>query len=202
MAYGYVYKITHKKTQRCYIGRHANKVVQETQQFDPKYWGSGTYIHRAIKKYGKRAFTREILSWADTEEELCKLEQKYIKQFNSMVPYGYNQTSGGETNEDWKGASKLGIKALKKKLSEDEEFAEQFRKTQSENAKKQWNKLSDKMHDAIKKRNNNEQWRKHLSENHGNGKEKALWSNHCRWHKIKKNLSCEYCNGKEYNYNG
>ena len=201
MAYGYVYKITHKKTLKSYIGRHANKVVQETQQFDPKYWGSGTYIQRAVKKYGKRAFTREILSWADTEEELCKLEQKYIKQFNTFIPNGYNQTLGGETSEDWKGASILGVKALKKRLEEDSEFARQFRKTQSNNAKKQWDKFSDKMHNAIKKRNNNEQWRKHLSENHGNGKEKALWSNHCRWHKIKKNLSCEYCNGKEYNYN-
>ena len=198
MAYGYVYKITHKKTLRCYIGRHASKIVQETQQFDPKYWGSGTYIRRAIKKYGKRAFTREILSWADTEEELCELEQKYIKQFNSMTPNGFNQTSGGETSEDWRGASLLGVKAFKKRM-EDPEFARQVSQTQSQNAKKQWVKFSDKMHKAIKKRSENEEWRKHLSENHGNGAEKARWSNHCRWHKDKKNLSCEYCNGKEWN---
>lgn len=72
---GYVYKITNNITKDIYIGK------RQSSTFDDKYWGSGKIQKRALSKYGQENFTREILAWARTEEELCELEEKYIAEY-------------------------------------------------------------------------------------------------------------------------
>lgn len=53
-------------------------------------------VTKAIRKYGKDNFTCELLdASAQTQEELDALEIKYIKQFDCLVPNGYNVTTGG-----------------------------------------------------------------------------------------------------------
>lgn len=52
-------------------------------------------FHQAIRKYKLENMTWEIIDRANTWDELCKLEKKYIKLFNSYSN-GYNLTLGGE----------------------------------------------------------------------------------------------------------
>lgn len=69
--FGFVYRITNKQNQRCYIGRKyfwsfrkppgkKRKVKQESDW--KKYYGSCPELKEDLKKFGKETFTREILS--------------------------------------------------------------------------------------------------------------------------------------------
>lgn len=50
---------------------------------------------KAIQKYGWESFTHEILAQELTLDEANRLEKKYIVEHNTLVPNGYNLTSGG-----------------------------------------------------------------------------------------------------------
>jgi group I intron endonuclease len=83
-----VYKTTNLVNGKCYIGQDSRD--------KPDYFGSGIFLRRAIKKYGRENFKKETVAWCYTKEHLNFLEVFYIKFFNSTVPIGYNLTGGGE----------------------------------------------------------------------------------------------------------
>jgi len=57
----------------------------------------GTAIHNAIAKYGIKNFTINIIEeFIDNDDDLNKLEQYYIQQYNTIAPNGYNITIGGD----------------------------------------------------------------------------------------------------------
>lgn len=53
----------------------------------------------------------EVLDKVLFPESMFVLEQHYIEKFNTMVPFGYNMTAGGE------GTRKLSEEAKRKRLS-------------------------------------------------------------------------------------
>lgn len=53
-------------------------------------------LGKAIRKYGKESFEVTVLARANNQEELANREQYYIKLFNTLAPYGYNLTTGGD----------------------------------------------------------------------------------------------------------
>lgn len=91
--YGVIYKITNTINNKSYIGRR--KCIKNKLGLLHGYWGSGTYIKNAIRKYGKENFIKEYLDFAMSDEELDKLEILYIEKF-CTYKNGYNQTIGGE----------------------------------------------------------------------------------------------------------
>lgn len=99
--YMYVYKTTNLINGKIYIG----KSTRTDQYWIETYMGSGVYIQKAFKKYGKENFKKEILEWADTEEALAVLETQYIHSYNSTKPaIGYNATddsSNGMSGTTW-----------------------------------------------------------------------------------------------------
>lgn len=88
-----IYKITNKINGKIYIGQR--------MKIKDSYYGSGKLIKRAIKKYGKNNFTKEILEKCSTKEELNKKEVYWIKKLDSKIPNGYNISDGGKTNFGW-----------------------------------------------------------------------------------------------------
>jgi group I intron endonuclease len=88
-----IYKITNLINGKIYIGRTIQKLkkrfsshIRESHKEAPKY-----IISKSIKKYGKENFICESIDERATDIfQLIKLETKYIKQFNSLVPNGYN----------------------------------------------------------------------------------------------------------------
>jgi group I intron endonuclease len=58
--------------------------------------GSDTAFHRAIRKYGADAFTREVLERMTTEAGAKRAEQLWIARLETRVPQGYNLTDGGD----------------------------------------------------------------------------------------------------------
>lgn len=83
-----VYKTTNLVNGKIYIG--------QTIRENTGYLGSGYYLRRAVKKYGKSNFKREVLARCSSQEELDEMEKFYIKEFDSTNrDVGYNIALGG-----------------------------------------------------------------------------------------------------------
>jgi len=70
--YYLVYKTTNLINGKIYIGKH------ETYNLDDGYLGSGKLLLRAIKKYGKVNFKREILFECLTRDEMNMKEAQIV----------------------------------------------------------------------------------------------------------------------------
>ena len=91
---GYVYKITNTVNNKSYIGISIHE--PEKRRIRQHLSGRGNrIIADAVKKYGKDAFTYEILEANVFPELLPDLEVAYIANFNTIAPHGYNLDSGG-----------------------------------------------------------------------------------------------------------
>jgi group I intron endonuclease len=88
----YIYKTTNLINNKIYIGQSSYPVEESTN-----YLGSGSILNRAIAKYGKDQFTKEILERDITNiNDLNLREIYYIAKYNSTNDtIGYNITSGG-----------------------------------------------------------------------------------------------------------
>lgn len=81
-----VYKTTNLVNGKIYVGQDSKN--------NPDYLGSGKIIKRAIVKYGKKNFKKEILEYCKTKAELDKKEKYWIKRLNT-IEKGYNISEGG-----------------------------------------------------------------------------------------------------------
>jgi len=94
-----IYVIKNKIVEKPYIG-YSTKFNSDEEFQKSKYWGSGTCIKNAIKKYGKDNFERKVLIKNIFDfEELKRYEILWIKKKNSHISLdGYNLTWGGDGN--------------------------------------------------------------------------------------------------------
>ena len=96
--FGFIYITTNLINHKQYIGQRKIK----GDDSDNQYLGSGKLITHSINKYGKENFTREILDYASSQEELDYLEGYYIELNHATTsPFFYNIAEGG------KGGSKI-----------------------------------------------------------------------------------------------
>ena len=73
---------------------------------------------RAIKKYGKDNFQKEVLFIFDTEEEMNQKEQELVTEELVNNPLCYNIMLGGEGGDTWTLSGKRHSNETKKKISE------------------------------------------------------------------------------------
>ena len=79
----FIYKTTNLLNGKIYIGQHKHNKCN--------YFGSGTYILKALKKHGRENFKRETLFECDNISDLNEKESYYIKLYNSTdLRIGYN----------------------------------------------------------------------------------------------------------------
>lgn len=90
--YGYVYRITNLINGKTYIGQH--KIIKGEKWLS--YMGSGRIIRHAIHKHGVGNFSKELLLYAETKEELAVLEQKMIQEEMLNDKAEYNIQGGNE----------------------------------------------------------------------------------------------------------
>lgn len=89
MKYYTIYKITNLINNNIYIGLH------ETNDIDDYYFGSGYNLWKAIKKYGKSNFKKEILFVFNTREEMVEKEKELVNQEFVNRRDTYNINLGG-----------------------------------------------------------------------------------------------------------
>ncbi len=102
--YHYIYKTTNIINNKIYIGKHS------TSNLDDEYFGSGSLLKIAIKKYGIENFKKEILRFFDTSEEALAYEKELVTKEFLNSSDTYNLTTGGSggwyaANEKYKEAS-------------------------------------------------------------------------------------------------
>lgn len=86
----YIYQIINDINNKQYIGQANNpqrRFTEHCRQSD------NSVIHKAIVKYGKEHFHMNLLGYFENYNEM---EKYYIKEYNTLVPNGYNVMAGGE----------------------------------------------------------------------------------------------------------
>lgn len=122
-----IYKTTNKINNMIYVGCHI------TENINDDYLGSGRYLKRAIEKYGKENFEREILFECQNETEMYLKEKEIIDEIFVARLDTYNLTLGGESGGFYyinkNGFNKqngiLGGAAYKEKIENDLDFREE-----------------------------------------------------------------------------
>ena len=88
--YHFLYRTTNLLNKKVYYGIHS------TNNLDDGYLGSGSYLYRSVKKYGKENFKREILEFFHNREDLVQAEEKLITEEFVKDPMCHNIVTGGE----------------------------------------------------------------------------------------------------------
>lgn len=113
--YGFIYITTNNINNKKYIGQ---RKIQNNSE-DKTYLGSGTILKNAIKKYGRDNFTREIIAFAHTKDELDNLEEYYISLYNATTSEDYyNIHAGGKGGSKFAGWSEERLNEFKKLKSQ------------------------------------------------------------------------------------
>lgn len=100
MYHGIIYKYTSPE-HKSYIGQTTKTLAQRAQTNGQGYKQCPVF-YEAILKYGWDNFTVEILYEITTEDldeliqQLNVLEAQSIKQYQTLSPFGYNLTPGGD----------------------------------------------------------------------------------------------------------
>lgn len=87
--YHFVYKTTNIKNGKYYYGFHSAETLNDY------YIGSGAVLKKAIKKYGKESFKREIIELFSSIEEMVEGERRIVNQSVVDDPRCYNIRCGG-----------------------------------------------------------------------------------------------------------
>ena len=186
---GYVYKITNTVNNKSYIGISIHE--PEKRRIKAHLSGHGNrLIANAVKKYGKDAFTYEILEANVFDEFLPDFEVAYIANYNTVAPNGYNLDSGGShkiPSEDT--LSKLSAARKGKKHTEvsRRKISEALKGEKNHNYGKTFSdETRHKMSEAGKRKTFSAEHRRNLSEGQKSRKHKPLSTEHRR--KISKAL--------------
>lgn len=105
--FGYVYITTNNITGVKYIGQRFSKQIKGSF-YDDIYLGSGIVLNRAIKKYGKENFSKEIVQICNSKEELNEAEKYWINYYKANINSNsqfYNIAAGGAAGDNWTGKS-------------------------------------------------------------------------------------------------
>jgi hypothetical protein len=89
----YTYKITNKINGKYYIGIHKGDLEDD-------YMGSGILIKKAIKKYGKDSFKKDIIKIHSSLEEAWEHEKSIVTEETVEDPMCYNMHKGGRGGWD------------------------------------------------------------------------------------------------------
>lgn len=156
-----IYKITNTKNNKIYIGKH------KTSNIEDSYFGSGVALERAIKKYGKKYFIKEILFIFDNESEMNKKEKEIVDEEFVLNSKTYNLGVGGEGGSHFKGKKhKEETKKLLSEIAKKRVVSEETKQKISENNRKRVvsDETRKKLSDKAKQRFLSQDYRNKISE--------------------------------------
>lgn len=108
----YIYITTNLVNGKKYIGKHYGEE-------NDSYLGSGTLLKKAIQKYGKENFKKEILYISQNDEENSLKEKEFIEAFQATERKDfYNIHEGGNGGNTTAGWTEEQHKEFSKKMSE------------------------------------------------------------------------------------
>lgn len=106
-----IYKTTNLVNGKIYVGQDANN--------NPHYLGSGVILERAVAKYGKPLFKKDILQHCSSSVHLNEQEKWWIKELKATDrSIGYNISTGGDGGDVYHQLSPERQKEMIRKLQE------------------------------------------------------------------------------------
>lgn len=118
----FIYLTTNQVNGKKYIGYHYGYE-------NDSYLGSGRNILKAIAKYGRENFTREILEFCKNKSIAFEKEKYWIKRYNAVEDDNfYNISEGGEFNIGWEYVKLWREKNPELAKKHDEEVYQKLRK--------------------------------------------------------------------------
>lgn len=139
-----IYKTVNAINGKFYIGQDSKN--------NPEYLGSGTLLKRAIEKYGKENFIKEIVEVCSTKTELNEREKYWIKETKAQE-IGYNIAEGGQGGNTYDEETRQRISQEFKGREVDPKTIEKAKKTREK--RKQENpdvyKMSEKQKQILSK---------------------------------------------------
>lgn len=126
---------TKKYIVYCHIFPNGKKYVGVTCQRPNQRWRNGEgykgskAVYNAIKKYGWENIDHKIVYEDLTKEEAEKTEIRLIKEWNTMVPNGYNLCSGGNLVTNHKVSKKT--KEYLRKINTGKTYSKEVKKKQT-----------------------------------------------------------------------
>jgi len=128
--YNYVYLTTNIVNGKQYVGDRSCDCLPKKD----KYLGSGKLFLKKINEYGKENFEKKILEFYNTKQEAFNAQEKYINEYNTLVPRGYNiSPKGGSGVKNWFNH----YEETKKKIGEANKFSLKGMKRSEESKLKQ-----------------------------------------------------------------
>ena len=108
----YIYITTNLINGKQYIGQHYGEL-------EDGYIGSGSTLKKAIEKYGKENFYKEILEICDDYDSMNFAERKWIEKYDAVKNEKfYNIAEGGFNSNPCAGMTEEAQAERRKKLSE------------------------------------------------------------------------------------
>ena len=115
--YSQIYVITCTKTNKQYVGQaNSHRKNNDKYRFhgymgrfndhisealaNTRITGGSRYLNNVIRKYGKEHFEVKLITNCIIDEA-DMLEKKYIAEYETLSPKGYNLTPGGKTTKGW-----------------------------------------------------------------------------------------------------
>lgn len=110
--YGFIYITSNTVNGKKYIGKR----VFDSRGKWKSYLGSGVLLRKAIEKYGKENFSRKIIDYAYSQEELNEKERYWIEYYGAIgSSVFYNIASGGDGGCLLSGYSEKEVAAIRVK---------------------------------------------------------------------------------------
>jgi hypothetical protein len=100
--YHFLYKTTNSLNGKYYYGAHS------TENIDDGYLGSGIALKKAIQKYGKENFYREIIEFCNEENEMYLKEEKIVAEHYKKEEC-YNMNVGGKGGWNYVNANGINL---------------------------------------------------------------------------------------------
>jgi len=91
-----IYKLTNTVNGKEYVGLTSSTIDNRWRQhiYASRHKNTKTHLVRAIRKYGKEAFTSQVLCSCRTVEDAEEMERHFIAEHDTLSN-GYNMTAGG-----------------------------------------------------------------------------------------------------------
>jgi group I intron endonuclease len=129
---GEIYMVTNKVTNKSYIGQAPKFMGCNNQSWgasgrwkrhirDSKKTQEKNLFKEAIREFGEQNFELKVICECD-RSEMDALEQKYIAEYQTMEPNGYNMTTGGRKG------TKHSEEANRRKLNRNRNLSEEAKK--------------------------------------------------------------------------
>jgi group I intron endonuclease len=117
---GFIYRIQNKVTGKSYIGQTSVDLYERWRKHSSKN-SNCVYLRRALELYGKESFKFQLICVC-FDKDLNKFEREYIKKYNTIVPNGYNLSSGGDSGNKHHEETKRKISESIKKIMNEPGF--------------------------------------------------------------------------------